>query len=196
VAGEYQTHDYYMHVGPLFADPVARMLYAEIASIEEQHVTQYESLADPDETWLERWLLHEATEVWNYWSCLQDEGDPRLKAIWERFLDYEIGHLHVARELFERRERRDPWAVIPAALPEPIKYESHRKFVREVLAKEVDLRADGYTYVDSASEPERSRDYRRQLDAGGSPSEMVSKGWAWRPGTELMLPAGETAAVH
>src|SRR5687768_6918039 len=35
VAGEYQTHDYYMHIGPMFADPVARMLYAEIASIEE-----------------------------------------------------------------------------------------------------------------------------------------------------------------
>src|SRR6266511_1974259 len=73
VAGEHQTHDYYMHVGPLFADPVARQLYAEIASIEEQHVTQYESLTDPGETWLEKWLLHEATEVWNYWSCLQDE---------------------------------------------------------------------------------------------------------------------------
>ena len=27
-----------------FADPLARQLYAEIASIEEQHVTQYESI--------------------------------------------------------------------------------------------------------------------------------------------------------
>src|SRR5437764_5316572 len=36
VAGEYQTHDFYMAVGPMYADPVARMLYAEIASIEEQ----------------------------------------------------------------------------------------------------------------------------------------------------------------
>jgi hypothetical protein len=52
VAGENQTHDYYMHVGPLFSDPVARQLYAEIASIEEQHVTQYEAMTDPAETWL------------------------------------------------------------------------------------------------------------------------------------------------
>src|SRR3954470_7798244 len=37
-ASEFQTHDYYMNIGPLFADPVARQLYAEIASIEEQHV--------------------------------------------------------------------------------------------------------------------------------------------------------------
>lgn len=45
-AGEQQTHDYYMNVGPQFADPIARQVYAEIASIEEQHVTQYESLLD------------------------------------------------------------------------------------------------------------------------------------------------------
>src|SRR5690606_28452797 len=33
-SAEYQTHDYYMNIGPLFADPLARQLYAEIASIE------------------------------------------------------------------------------------------------------------------------------------------------------------------
>src|SRR3954468_8776180 len=68
-ASEHQTHDYYMNVGPLFADPVARQLYAEIASIEEQHVTQYESLLDPTQSLLENWLLHEAMEVYNYYSC-------------------------------------------------------------------------------------------------------------------------------
>ena len=94
MAAEQQTHDYYMNIGPLFADPVARQLYAEIASIEEQHVTQYESIIDPDETWLEKWLLHEASEVYNYYSCVQQETNPRIKAIWERFLDYELGHLH------------------------------------------------------------------------------------------------------
>jgi hypothetical protein len=57
-AAEFQTHDYYMNIGPLFADPVARQLYAEIASIEEQHVTQYGSLLNPEETVLEQWLLH------------------------------------------------------------------------------------------------------------------------------------------
>jgi len=41
MSGEQQTHNYYMNIGPLFADPIARQLYAEIASIEEQHVTQY-----------------------------------------------------------------------------------------------------------------------------------------------------------
>ncbi|MFL6650262.1 MAG: hypothetical protein ACJ8J7_03135, partial [Sulfurifustaceae bacterium] len=61
MAGEQQTLNYYMNIGPMFADPVARQVYAEIAQIEEQHVTQYESIIDANETWLEKWLLHEAT---------------------------------------------------------------------------------------------------------------------------------------
>lgn len=40
LAGENQTRDYYMTIGPTFSAPLARQLYAEIASIEEQHVTQ------------------------------------------------------------------------------------------------------------------------------------------------------------
>src|SRR5690606_18872833 len=28
MSGEHQTHDYYMHVGPFFSDPIARQLYA------------------------------------------------------------------------------------------------------------------------------------------------------------------------
>ena len=53
MAAEQQTHNYYMNIGPLFSDPMARLLYAEIASIEEQHTTQYESIIDPTEGWLE-----------------------------------------------------------------------------------------------------------------------------------------------
>src|SRR5690606_11200384 len=82
MAGEQQTHNYYMNIGPTFSDPVARQLYAEIASIEEQHITQYESIIDTTETWLEKWLLHEATEVYNYYGCVESETNSRIKAIW------------------------------------------------------------------------------------------------------------------
>ncbi|MGC4117735.1 MAG: hypothetical protein QM765_24900 [Myxococcales bacterium] len=192
VAGEYQTHDYYMTVGPFFSDPVARALYAEIASIEEQHVTQYESLADPAESWLEKWLLHEATEVWNYWSCLQTESNPRAKAIWDRFLAYELGHLQVAMEAFQRLEKRDAGEVLPATLPDPIRYESHRQFVKETLEREVGLRASGKDIVDGAMDPQRSVDYRAYLRSQGTPSEEIAQGYRWRPGTELV---GRAAAV-
>ena len=187
MAGEHQTHDYYMTIGPMFSDPTARQLYAEIASIEEQHVTQYESIIDADETWLEKWVLHEAGEVYNYWSCVEYEKNPRIKKIWERFLDYELGQLHVAIELFENIERRDAHEILPAKLPEPIRYESQREFVREVLAQEVDLRAQGADFVDASELPpdSPSTQYARQLNSEGSPSETVAAGWAWEPGTEL-----------
>ncbi|HET9489208.1 MAG TPA: hypothetical protein VFR64_05585 [Methylomirabilota bacterium] len=189
MAGEHQTHDYYMTIGPMFADPVARMLYAEIASIEEQHVTQYESIIDPSETWLEKWLLHEAGEVYNYWSCVESEENPRIRAIWERFLEYELGHVRFVAQLFEDIERRDAAEVLPRQLPEPIRYQSHREFVREVLRREVTLSAVGPEFVDREQESEATRAYRDHLNSQGSPSETVAAGYVWRPGTELTDPA-------
>jgi hypothetical protein len=185
VAGETMTHDYYMVIGPQFADPVARMLYAEIASIEEQHVTHYESFADPEETMLEKLLLMEATEVWNYWACSQTEENPRIKAIWERFLDYELGHLQVMKDLIKDLEQRDPEELLPAELPDPISFESQREYVREVLEREVDLRANGTEYVPLDDDPERSIERRRHLNSEGSPSEIVAQGYRWLPGGEL-----------
>jgi hypothetical protein len=188
MAGEHQTHDYYMTIGPMFADPVARQLYAEIASIEEQHVTQYESIIDPDETWLEKWLLHEAAEVYNYWSCVQSEDNPRVRAIWERFLDYELGHVRFVAQLFEDTERRDAAAVLSERLPEPIRYQSHREFVRETLRREVTLSAVGTEFMDRAQESNDTRSYREHLNSQGSPSETVAAGYVWGPGTELTDP--------
>jgi rubrerythrin len=185
MAGEQQTHNYYMNIGPIFSDPVARQLYAEIASIEEQHVTQYESIIDSTETWLEKWVMHEATEVWNYYGAAQQETNPRIKAIWERFLDYELGHLNIATEIFERIEGRDAQELLPAKLPDPIPYEQQREFVRRVLADEVDLRALGADYVPKEQEGQASIDYRNQLNSQGSPSQAVSAGYIWTPGTEL-----------
>lgn len=183
MAGENQTHDYYMTVGPTYPDPIGRQLYAEIASIEEQHVTQYESIIDPDETWLEKWLLHEANEVWNYWSCVESEGDPRIKKIWDRFLAYELGHLHFVAELFQQLERRDPRELLPETLTDPIPYTSQRDFVRATLA-EVPYRAVG-AEIGKLPDSPASLGYRRQLNADGSPSELIAAGYIWQPGTEL-----------
>jgi hypothetical protein len=191
MASENQTHDYYMTIGPMFADPLARQLYAEIASIEEQHTTQYESIIDANETWMEKWLMHEAMEVYNYMGCSQYESNPRVKAIWDRFLDYELGQLHFVMELFKQVENRDPAEILPATLPEPIEYRSHRQFVRETLSQEVDLRASGTQFVSKEEEPERSLAYREQMNSEGSPTETVAAGYRWMPGTELT--AEETA---
>lgn len=199
VGGEYQTHDYYMTVGPLFTDPVARLLYAEIASVEAQHITHYGSMLNPEETPLEKLLLQQAAEVWNYQACAQQESDTRLRALWERFLDYELGHLQVALRLFKDVERRDPAQVLgDGKLPPGIAFKSQREFVRQVLVAEVGLRKDGTRFVEEAHEAVSSLAYRNQMNAQGSPSQSVSAGYQWAPGTELnraMEPAGQSAIV-
>jgi hypothetical protein len=185
VAAEQQTHNYYMNIGPLFADPLARQLYAEIASIEEQHVTHYESLLDPQQSLLENWLMHEAVEAYTYYSCLHQEGNPRIQAIWERMLSYELGHLRLVAELFKKYERRDPEEIIGDKLPDPIPFESQRQFVRATLAREVDLRASGPDFVPLEQEPQSSIDYRNHMNSEGSPSETVAADYVWQSGTEL-----------
>lgn len=188
MASEQQTHNYYMNIGPLFTDPVARLLYAEIASIEEQHVTQYESIIDPSQSWLEQWLMHELMEVYNYYGCAQQETNPRIRALWERLLDYEIGQLSHVMELFKTHERRDPMELLPDTLPDPIPFASQRDFVRQTLAAEVDLRARGADYVGANEEGAASLAYREYINSEGSPSEAVAQGYIWRPGTELSQP--------
>lgn len=186
MAGEQQTWNYYMNIGPLFSDPLARQLYAEIASIEEQHVTQYESIIDAEETWLEKLLLHKATEVYNYYGVLQQETNSHVKALWEKFLDFELGQLHAVQNMFKNMERRDPAEVLPDTLPEPIKYQSQRDFVREVLRKEVGFRAKGMDFIPSADdESEATKIYRHRVNREGSPSEIAALNYIWTPGGEL-----------
>jgi hypothetical protein len=192
--GEYQTHDYYMNIGPIFADPLARQLYAEIASVESQHITHYGSMLNPDESILEKLLLGEACEVWNYAGCLEQESNPRVKAIWEKFLDYELGHFQAALQLFKDVERRDPETVLgDGKLPRFIQFQSHRKFLRETIAKEVSLRKDGTEFVEESAEAASSLEYREAVNAGGSPSSIVSDTYSWTPGTELMRAAPKAA---
>jgi rubrerythrin len=192
--GEYQTHDYYMNIGPVFADPLARQLYAEIASVEAAHITHYGSMINPHESPLEKLLIGEANEVWNYQACAEQETNPRIRAIWERFLDYELGHLQVAMRLFKDIERRDPAEVLgDGRLPAGIQFKSQRDFVRMVVATETQMRKDGTQYVDEAAEPASSLEWRDQLNAEGSPSQAVSGGWHWTPGTELNYVTGEAA---
>ncbi|HZY20588.1 MAG TPA: hypothetical protein VFE82_19110 [Ramlibacter sp.] len=183
--GEYQTHDYYMNVGPLFADPVARMLYAEIASVESEHIVHYGSMLNPDESPLEKLMLQQATEVWNYQACAAQETNPRMKALWEQFLDYELGHMQLAIRLFKDLERRDPAEVLgDGNLPAGIEFKSQREFLRKTLV-EVPMRKNGTQFVQEDDEAVSSLTYRNHMNSQGSPSQSVSSGYQWTPGTEL-----------
>jgi hypothetical protein len=130
---------------------------------------------------LEKWLLHKTTKTYNYFNCLQTATHPRIKQLWERFLDYELGHLHFVAGLFEQTERREAAEILPASLLEPLRYESHREFIRSSPPRNS---PDG-AFVERSKETAHTRAYRVQLNAEGSPSELVAAGCIWMPGTEL-----------
>ncbi|HEX2578500.1 MAG TPA: hypothetical protein VHK88_19305 [Aquihabitans sp.] len=176
VAAEQQTMNYYMNHGPDFMEPIARGLYAEIGQIEEQHVSHYESLLDPLDSWLANLVFHEYNEVYLYWSMLQQETEPRVKALWELHLNMELGQLQEASRLLQKYEGRDPLELLPPELPEiPLTFESNKQYVRDVLAAEVDLRSDGLYIVpiDELPSDHRYFQFQETVNAGGSPTETV-----------------------
>jgi hypothetical protein len=196
IAAEQQTMNFYMNHGSDWIEPIARGLYAEIALIEEQHVTHYESLLDPLDSWLKQLVFHEYNEAYMYWSMLQNEEDRRINSVWELHLDMEIGQLHAACDLLRRYEGIEPEEILPLEFPDtPVTFEPNKGYVREILAAQVDLRADGLDYVPDADLPadHRSRRYRDVVNAGGVPSEMVIEDNRARSGHEFR---DETEGEH
>jgi hypothetical protein len=100
-----------------------------------------------------------------------------------------LGQLQFVADLFEQIEKRDAAEVLSDTLPAPIRYDSHREFVRETLRREVQMSAAGATFVDRSEETEQTRAYRDHMNADGSPSDTVAAGYIWMPGTELAAPA-------
>jgi hypothetical protein len=175
VAAEQQTMTFYMNHGPDFMEDVARGLYLEIAEIEEQHVTQYESLLDPLESWFQQLVHHEYNECYLYYSCLQDEEDERLRRLWELHLDMELGQLQVACDMLRTYEGTEPEEILPPALPELTRFQSNVDYVREVLASQLDLRTHGteFVWVDDLPDDHRSFAYQQRVNDDGVPSEDV-----------------------
>jgi hypothetical protein len=119
---------------------------------------------------------------------VQSESNGRIKAIWERFLEYELGQLRYVSDLFEQLERRDAAEVLQdGKLPAPIEYVSHRDFVRETLRNEVHLSAKGTQFIQRDEESPETRDYRAHLNSEGVASDRVANGYVWAPGTEIKV---------
>ena len=176
VSGEQQTHNYYAEHGMMYANDDLRRTYGEICDVEEEHVTMYESLIDPNETPLEKLLLHEFTEVCTYYNCYKDEVDNRLKQIWEEFLAIELDHLQTAAKLFKKYEKRDPEEVIGETVVHPCHFTSQKDYVEKVLRAEIDKRlGSDKDYQFTKDIPQDWASYQVQEAAGkdGSPSEVT-----------------------
>lgn len=174
LSGEQQTHNYYAEHGFMYGDHVLRETYAEIKDVEEEHVTMYESLIDPTESMWEKLLIHEFTEVCNYYTCVEDEVDERIKKTWELFLDIELGHLQVAADLFKKYERRDPEEVIGSEIVIPCRFKSQKNYVKEILKTQVDKRLENegeFTTISKLSSNWPSYKVQEKQNELGAPSE-------------------------
>ena len=178
LSGEQQTHNYYAEHGFMYGNPILRETYAEIKDVEEEHVTMYESLIDPCETMWEKLLIHEFTEVCNYYTCMEDEPDERIKKTWELFLDIELGHLQVAADLFKKYEKRDAEEVIGSEIVIPCRFTSQKAYVQKVLESQVDKRLEDkgrFTTIDKLPKDWLSYDVQRKQNEISSPSENAVK---------------------
>ncbi len=141
-AAEQQTMNYYMNLAVFHPTEIGRKLFSEIAMIEEQHVSQYESLNDSSATWLEMALLHEYAECYLYYSMYEDESDERVKKLWERHFEDELSHLHHAVTLLEKYQKKDREQVIPGGeFPELLSFEknvnNNKEYIRSVIKNTV-----------------------------------------------------------
>ena len=157
-AAEQQTMNYYMNVTNFACSDIGRRLYQEIALVEEEHVTHYDSLMDPNATWFEMLLWHEYCECYLYWSCYMTETDPYVKNLWEENLSMEISHLHKAVELLKKYEGKDWEEVIKdGEFPAPISLHENVDYVRKILG-------DTVQYTSVKDEYKRVKDLAQDAD--------------------------------
>jgi hypothetical protein len=159
-AAEQQTMNFYMNIAQQYHTDLGRKLYSEIGMVEEMHVSQYESLKDPNCTWLENWLMHEYTECYLYYSCAQSETDPNIKQIWQQHFEMEVAHLKLVANLLQKYEKKAASTVIPKPdFPTLLIFgEDNIAYVRNVIKNQVWLTSDREGYVDVHKLP-KNADY-------------------------------------
>lgn len=190
VSAEQQTHNYYAEHAMEYGNQCIRETYAEIKDVEEEHVSMYESLIDPSETLYEKLLLHEYTEVCNYYTCVEDEKNDRLRKIWEMFLDYELGHLQIASELFKKHEKRDPEEVIGSSIVLPCRFKSQKEYVSKILETQTQKRLSsdmGYTEIEKLSDNWPSYAVQKAVGEEGAPTESVIRIISAAKGRDLVV---------
>lgn len=199
LSAEQQTMNFYMNNGNRPENPLARALYLEIAQIEEQHVTHYESILDPTVSWMTNLALHEYNECWMYWSFMETETDPRIRKIWELHLSMELEHLRLAVQAMKEVERIDPAAVFPqSGVAAPMTFEPNKQYVRDLLAKTVDWTTYDSEFVPVAdlAADHRYFAYQDDVNHGGVPSEQVIEERRAKFGNEYRFSTDGEHPVH
>lgn len=159
-AAEQQTMNFYMNMAQMYQNDLGRKLFSEIALIEEQHVSQYESLKDPNCSWLECWVMHEYTECYLYYSMKEQEVDPYIKNIWEEHFEMEVAHLKLALSYLKKYEKKDVKDLFNnPKFPKLLIFGENKEYVRKVIEKTVYNTSKLDEYVDTRKDIDLERFY-------------------------------------
>ncbi len=176
-SAEQQTMNFYMNSGPVYELDHGRKLYQEIGMVEEQHVTQYGSLIDPNRTWLENLLMREYMEAYLYWSFSTSESDAQFREMWELYFAYEVSHLLLAKDLLQKHEGTSWETLVPAEFPDPLVFEPTKDYVRQVLASQANLteNLEEYAPIDSLPPAHEFFTYQKlaNVPLAGVPSHYI-----------------------
>lgn len=147
-AAEQQTMNFYMNVCNLYPSDLGRRVYQEIGMVEEQHVTQYGSLIDTNQTWYENLLMHMYTMCYLYYSCYLDETDEYIKGVWQAGYKRCVAGLHIAANLLENYDNKKVEDVIKQGeFPKLLNLGPNIEYVRDVLKNTVTYTADRESYI-------------------------------------------------
>ena len=173
-AAEQQTMNFYMNMAQMYKNDAGRKLFAEIGMVEEEHVTQYESLKDPTCTWLEQWVMHEYTECYLYYSMMEDESDEYIRDIWRDHFEMEVAHLKKACELLEKYENKVCKDVLPKLdFPKLLSFGSNIEYIRDVI-KTANLTSVLEEYVDINKLEDNHRFFKYNGGLNKKESEVAS----------------------
>ena len=107
---------------------------------------------------------------------MEDEVDERIKKIWEMFMLFEIEHMRYAAELVKKYDKKDPEEIIGTNIVIPCRFKSQKKYVQDILKKEIDKRLDnnmGYTTIDELPDDWESYSVQEAVAEDGAPTETT-----------------------
>ncbi len=179
-AAEQQTMNFYMNLGTFYpTSDLGRKLFLEIAMVEEEHVSQYESLMDTTTTWLECLLLHEYSECYLYYSAMNEESDDKAKKIWTMHFEQELAHLNFAAKLLKKYEKKEWAQVIPNAEFPPLlafndNCEKNKHYIRNILKNTVNNTSVLEEYTDLNNVPDDYQYFKYNNAVNKTPSAVAS----------------------
>lgn len=171
--------NYYLSNKNIANSDLDKKIYTEISIIEEEHLSEYESLLDTNCTYLENLVMHKYCECYLYYSFYQDEKDDRIKNIFEKLYLQECGNLKKSAEMIDKFEGRDCSYMFPDGgyFPELLKFENNIEYIRHVIKNTIYFTKDRESYIDvrTLSESSNFKKYNKQIngDASDEPCHIL-----------------------